>query len=582
MVAKLDGPRTKRKPPVARRTKRRSGLSEVARRVLRYANRGLPRVDFLRRVSRVLMEFARCDAIELRVKDPDLHYCWEASKRPKASSRFTILENRHGTSAGPGRLRTRRASARLERLYQDILRGHMEPTGLFSTPQRSFWTDDTQKDLAVGGTRGAALGGLYRSLAVMRFTVDDRTVGILQLKSLQPDYFTREEIESYEGFAQTLGQAIANRRGQWALRERVKELTCLYGIAQVAQKPGLTLEGMLQSIVELLPPAWQYPEIATARILLDEHAHTTPDFRQGPHRQAADIMVGGARRGRVEVYYIRDQAGFVEGAFLKEEQSLIDTVAREVSLVVERREAEVYKSRLQDQLRHADRLATIGQLAAGVAHELNEPLANILGFAQLAKKAPGMPATSASDLEKIVNTSLHAREIMHKLLVFSRQTPLQKKQVNLNQVVEEGLNFLETRCAKAGIELVRSLEPDLPEISADPSQLQQVLVNLIVNALQASPNGGKLTIETHRGRGYVSLAVTDTGTGMTEEVKSKIFMPFFTTKDVDQGTGLGLAVAHGIVTSHGGVIYVRSEVGRGSRFEVQLPVKNSGKAEKNG
>lgn len=416
----------------------------------------------------------------------------------------------------------------------------------------------------------------------MRFVVDDRTTGLVQLKSLRPNYFTRKEVESYEGFAQTLGLATANRRGQWALRERVKELTCLYGIAQVAQRPRLSLEGILQSIVELLPPAWQYPPITTARILLDGHAYTTPDFKEGQHRQAADILVTGARRGAVEVYYTRDKVGFVEGVFLKEEQSLIDTVAREISLVVERREAEIYKSKLQDQLRHADRLATIGQLAAGVAHELNEPLANILGFAQLAKKEPGIPPTSAGDLEKIVKTSLHAREIIHKLLVFSRQAPLQKTHVNLNQVVEEGLHFLETRCEKAGIELVRSLEPNLPAISADPSELQQVLVNLVVNALQALPSGGKLTVGTHRGHDHVSLVVADTGTGMTEDVKSKIFMPFFTTKDADQGTGLGLTVVHGIVSSHGGVIHVESEVGRGSRFEVQMPVNNSGKAGKNG
>jgi signal transduction histidine kinase len=187
--------------------------------------------------------------------------------------------------------------------------------------------------------------------------------------------------------------------------------------------------------VELLPPAWQHPEIATARILLDGRAHTTPDFKKGLHRQAADILVGGARRGGVEVFYTRDKAGFVEGPFLKEEQSLIDTVAREVSLVVERREAEISKSKLQDQLRHADRLATIGQLAAGMAHEVNEPLASILGFAQLANKEPGMPTTAASDLGKIIKTSLQAREIIHKLLVFSRQMPLQKMPVNLNQVV---------------------------------------------------------------------------------------------------------------------------------------------------
>jgi signal transduction histidine kinase len=528
------------------------------------------------------MEFSECDAVELRLIDPELQYSWEALKQPKGSFRFTILGKSPRARRRLASSSTAENQAGLERLYQDVLRGRLKPRSPFSTHQRSFWTGDTHKAMQLGGTTRAGLGGLYRSLAVMRFAVDDRTVGLLQLKSLQPDCFTREEVESYEGFAQTLGLAIANRRGQWALRERVKELTCLYGIAQVAQRPDISLEETLKSILELLPPAWQYPDIACARIVLDGRAHTTPEFEEGLHRQAADILVGGARRGIVEVFYTRDKAEFVEGPFLKEEQSLIDTVAREVSLVVERREAEIYKSKLQDQLRHADRLATIGQLAAGVAHELNEPLANILGFAQLAKREPGLPTTAAGDLEKIIKTSLHAREIIHKLLVFSRQMPLQKTRVNLNQVVEEGLNFLESRCAKAGIELVRSLEPDLPEISADPSQLQQVLVNLVVNAIQASPSGGKLTIKTHRGPGYVALAVSDMGTGMTEEVKSKIFTPFFTTKDVDQGTGLGLAVVHGIVTSHRGVIHVHSEVGRGSRFEVQLPVNSSGKAEQSG
>ncbi len=557
-------------------------MSDVARRVWRYANRGLPRVDFLRKVSKMLLEFSKCDAVELRLKDPELQYSWEASRQPKGAFRFTILGNPRTATQRVGSLPTAEKRVGLESLYQDVLRGRLKPSLSFSTRQRSFWTGDMHKAMRLDGTTRAALGGVYRSLAVMRFVVDDRTVGLLQLKSFQPDYFTREEIESYEGFAQTLGLAIANRRGQWALRERVKELTCLYGIAQVAQRPDISLEESLQEIVALLPPAWQHPEIATARISLDGRAHTTPGFREGPHRQAGDIVVGGARRGVVEVFYTRDKAGFVEGPFLKEEQSLIDTVAREVSLVVERREAEIYRSKLQDQLRHADRLATIGQLAAGVAHELNEPLANILGFAQLAEKAPGMPTRAAGDLEKIIKTSLHAREIIHKLLVFSRQMPLQKTLVSLNRVVEDGLHFLESRCAKAGIELVRSLQPDLPEISADPSQLQQVLVNLVVNAIQASPSGGKLTIETHRGRNYISLVVADTGTGMTEEVKSKIFTPFFTTKDVDQGTGLGLAVVHGIVTSHRGVIHVDSEAGRGSRFEVQLPVDRSGKAEKSG
>ena len=253
-----------------------------------------------------------------------------------------------------------------------------------------------------------------------------------------------------------------------------------------------------------------------------------------------------------------------------------------MTLIIERREAEKDKSKLQDQLRHADRLATIGQLAAGVAHELNEPLGNILGFAQLVKKCPGLPSQVEKDIEQIVAASLHAREVIKKLLLSARQMPLKTTQVNLNQVVEDGLYLLEARCAKRGIELVRSLSPDLPEITADPAQLNQILVNLVVNSAQVMPEGGRLTVGTLAREDHVSLIVEDTGIGMSEEVIKQIFIPFFTTKDVDQGTGLGLAVVHGIVTSHGGTIKVESKVGRGTRFEVQLPITESQDAKESG
>jgi len=254
---------------------------------------------------------------------------------------------------------------------------------------------------------------------------------------------------------------------------------------------------------------------------------------------------------------------------------LIDAITRQVALIIERKEAEEHRLKLQDQLRHADRLATIGQLAAGVAHELNEPLGNILGFAQLAKKAQRLPQQAEQDLEKIETMSLYAREVIKKLMLFARQMPPKKALVNLNQVVTEGLYFFESRCSKAGIELVRSLSPDLPELIVDQGQLTQVLVNLIVNAVQAMPEGGKLTVQTLSSDGHVSLIVEDTGIGMSEEVVRQIFIPFFTTKDVNEGTGLGLPVVHGIVTSHGGSIKVESKMGDGTQFKIQLPVRTS-------
>lgn len=358
---------------------------------------------------------------------------------------------------------------------------------------------------------------------------------------------------------------------EWALRERVKELTCLYGMAQVMGRSGLNLPETMQATVELLPPAWQFPEFAGARIVLDGREYVAGSIDPPEHVQTSPLLVDGTRRGQVEVIYSRRISPEVSAPFLLEEQKLIDIVAQEVSMLVERREADQLHAKLEEQLRHADRLATIGQLAAGVAHEINEPLANVLGFAQLARKAPAIPEQVAADLDKIVKNCLHAREVIQKLLTFAHQMPPSMAALDLNQIVNDGLYFLESRCAKADIELVRQLDPDLPVIRADATQLHQVLINLVVNAIQAMPSGGKLSIRTSRQGDRVHLTVSDTGVGMSDDVKKNIFTPFFTTKDVDEGTGLGLAVVHGIVTSHGGTISVTSELGNGTTFDVELP-----------
>jgi signal transduction histidine kinase len=322
-----------------------------------------------------------------------------------------------------------------------------------------------------------------------------------------------------------------------------------------------------------------YPEIAFARLILDGRSYSTPGFTGGRHKQKADILIGRERRGTIEVVYAEEKPDMEEGPFLREERNLIDTVAKEVAIFVTRRQAEKDKLEVQEQLRHADRLASIGQLAAGVAHELNEPLGNILGFAQLAKKCKGLPKQAGLDLEKILTASLNAREVVKKLLIFARKLPPTKTKVNLNQLVEEGLLFFESRCAKEGIDLVCSLSPGLQEVFADAAQLNQVLVNLVINALQAMPAGGRLTVRTLAGKEHLSLIVEDTGMGMGKEVMNQIFTPFFTTKDVGKGTGLGLPVVQGIVTAHGGSIRVDSKPNQGSRFEIQLPVTGSKDAE---
>ena len=412
-------------------------------------------------------------------------------------------------------------------------------------------------------------------VAGLPLEIEPESRGRLQIR--RRGGFSPSELSLAERVAQLLGAAIAAHRSRLALGERVKELTCMYAIARIAADSERPLAEMLDEIVQRLPAAWQYPELTTARLTIGDHHFVSPNFEEGPHRLSSAVRVGGSPPGILDVYYLERgrQAGLPDvldqDPFLPEELNLIEGVAREIALIIERSRAEDERARLSEQVRQADRLATIGQLAAGVAHELNEPLSNILGFAQLAQKTDGLPGQTQLDLGRIVTASLYAREVVRKLMLFYRQEPTRRVTVPINRVVDDALALLETRCAEASIQIERELAVELPSTHGDPAQLQQVLVNLAVNAIQAMPEGGELRVTTALDNGRLVIRVRDTGVGMPEDVQRSMFLPFFTTKDVGQGTGLGLSVAHGIVTAHNGTIEVRSQPGLGTCMSVTLP-----------
>jgi two-component system NtrC family sensor kinase len=562
------------------RSKQPADFRALSNRILERADSGIPRAQFLKEVSKMLVQFSGCDAVRLVLFDRGRRYRCELSRHMNQSFRFELTPPVSGQNSEF--TWTSGKNSALEKLCSDIVGKRFDSSLPWFTENGSLWTGDV-KGHSIQGLQpadssqelGISVSKGSHSLALIAVDAGLERIGLLEFESAIPDFFVEQQIESYELVAQTLGIALAHRRLQVALRERVKELTCLYGIAKLVAQPEISLEEVLQKTVELLPPGWLYPDICCARIVLDERSYTTSGFRKPAQSMRADIVVDGNERGFVEVGYVWEKPQLDEGPFLNEERNLIDAIAREVAIIVEQKQDEDEKSKLQEQLRHADRLATIGQLGAGLAHELNEPLANILGFAQLTTKDQGLSDQTRQDIEKIISASLHARDVIGKLLVFARQTTPEKTRTNLNSLVEDGLHFLQSRCAKAGIELLRNLSEGLPEITADRSQLLQVLTNLVVNSVQAMPHGGRLTISTSSGDGHVLLTVEDTGAGMSDEIMKKIFNPFFTTKDVDEGTGLGLSVVHGIVTSHGGTIEVESEVGRGTKFVIQLPVETA-------
>ncbi len=236
---------------------------------------------------------------------------------------------------------------------------------------------------------------------------------------------------------------------------------------------------------------------------------------------------------------------------------------------------------LEEQLRQSQKMEAVGLLAGGVAHDLNNLLTPILGYGEMLLRSPGLDETYRRDVLEMVEAGKRARDLVRQLMAFGRKQVLEIKPLDLNEVVS-GFRQLLRRTLHEDIHIDLVLEPVSKTVMADQRQMEQVLMNLAVNAQDAMPNGGTLTIETleveldggHPGLSpgrYVRLSVRDTGKGMDLETQSRIFEPFFTTKELGKGTGLGLATVYGIIKQHGGDIRVHSEPGDGTTFQIFLP-----------
>jgi two-component system NtrC family sensor kinase len=229
------------------------------------------------------------------------------------------------------------------------------------------------------------------------------------------------------------------------------------------------------------------------------------------------------------------------------------------------------RAQLEEQLLQREKLSSIGLLAAGVAHEVNTPLAGISSYAQMLLQQIDGNDPKRRLLEKIHLQTLRASGIVNNLLNFSRTGDTQFREIDLNQVLDDTLQLLEPQLRNARLEIARNDGRDLPAAYGNASKLQQVFMNLILNARDAMPNGGRLSINTRLVDTSLVVDFRDTGIGMAPEVIARIYDPFFTTKEVGQGTGLGLALSYGILQEHGGRIFVESRPGEGTHFTIKLP-----------
>jgi signal transduction histidine kinase len=257
-------------------------------------------------------------------------------------------------------------------------------------------------------------------------------------------------------------------------------------------------------------------------------------------------------------------------------QRLQETVRQLRVAQVELRARMEAQQEAESRLVQAAKLAAVGEMSAGIAHELNNPLTTVTGFTELVLDEMPQNAPHRADLEMVIREARRARDVVRRLLDFARQGERTRTRADMNEIVDEVLALSRHLIHTSGVDADVSLDKNLPWVSVDRNQMKQVLLNLVHNALQAMPSGGELQLQTARrrrnSREWITVTVRDSGLGIGAEHKARIFEPFFTTKGEAGGTGLGLSVTYGIITDHGGTIDVDSQVGSGSTFTVWLPL----------
>jgi PAS domain S-box-containing protein len=392
----------------------------------------------------------------------------------------------------------------------------------------------------------------WRWIAWEESVVHDKAGQIVGVRAVGHD-ITRQRVAEEQYFK--LSRAVEQSPVAMAITDAEGHVQ--YVNAKFTQVTGYTLEQILDNDVQVLREG--HPDEASY-LKFQETVRAGGEWRGELSRQRTD---GKRTWESVQVSCLRNTAGEITNLLCMRED------------ITERR-------LLEDQLRQAQKMESLGTLAGGIAHDFNNIIAVINGYAELAQLNPGDAGTLNKSVREIKRAAQRASGLVRQILTFSRKADVRFAPLDLNQHSRDLVALLAETFPR-NITFHFAFEEQLPPLFADQNQLQQIILNLCVNSRDAMPSGGTISLTTTRvdgavlpallsGRAYACLAVSDTGTGMTPEVRARIFEPFFTTKAVNQGTGLGLAVVYGIVASHEGAIEVESQLGVGSTFKVYLPL----------
>ena len=565
---------------------------ELSIQVLAILNRTNDITQMIKDILLCIKQASGMEAVGLRLHDGDDFPYFETNGFPDS---FVELERYLCTRDGNDAVnRDADGHPELACMCGNILRGRVDAQLPFFTAGGSFWSNNTTALLASttaeerqADTRNRCNGAGYESVALIPLHSGTEIIGLLQLNDHRPGMFTLEQVQFLEGIGASIGVALARRR---MADELASEKRLLKTLINTIPDAVYTLD--LQGRITL---ANRTAQSITGDIVDDEQpGHTAHELfpPEIAERLMADIHTvvssGEPLLNREEI--LVDLQGNTRW-MLESKVPLKNTDGQVVGVVgiahdiTQRKQEEAQRIELEEQLRQQQRLEIVGQLAAGVAHDFNNLLTGITGFTQFAHDDLPTGTAARQDLEEVLALARRAADLTRQLLAFSRRQTLQTVNINLNQQVGDMLKML-GRLIGEHIDLVFHPAADLGAVNADVGQIEQVLVNLVVNARDAMVGGGKLTISTgnveldedyasnHLGTlpgQYVMLAVVDNGCGMDASILEHIFEPFYSTKGVGKGTGLGLATVYGIVKQHGGNIWVYSEVGTGTTFKVYLP-----------
>lgn len=404
------------------------------------------------------------------------------------------------------------------------------------------------------------------------------------------------------------------------LNERMKEFRCLYSITNSIRMEK-TLEELLVDTTKYIKEAWQYPKITRSRIRFNGKEYKCKEFQETKYKQATDIVVNGTTRGAVEVYYLKEMPKSDEGPFLKEERKLLDEIADYLGVYTERIEMEEERKAMESRLNQAQRLKVVGQLSTGIAHEINTPLqylgdnlrfledannkmAGLLKSQGLAIPTPEEDRSSPGDINttedhpstddvgylieevpSAIRQSLEGVDYISKIVqamkIFAQPGVEGTTAIDINEAIESTVEVSRNEW-KSAADVELNLDPNIPQIQCVPGEINQAILAVLLNAAQAiedfigdqaTDKKGTISISTHRDGDEVEIRIGDTGTGIPEDIQPHVFEPFFTTRDVGQGSGQGLTMAYSIIVEgHDGSVNFETEEGKGTTFFIRLPI----------